>query len=153
MDYAKYECVLKKSAVHESERKYTCDKPDEVVNFLRNYTDLAQYPDEHVFVVFLDCKKKIVGYSDVSYGCRTHACCNPSSVFRNAILLNADGIILAHNHPSGDTTPSGPDMDLTKQIADAGEIIGISLIDHIILCDENYVSFLERGLMSKTEKH
>ena len=69
----------------------------------------------------------------------------PPSVFEAAILANAASIVLAHNHPSGDSEPSPDDMTLTRRLVEAGRLIGVDVLDHVVIGDGRYVSFRERG--------
>ena len=153
MTYAKYECILKQAEVHEDICSYTITQPDAVIDFLRRFTDLADYPEEHVYVLFLNTKQNIVGYTEVGIGGRAAVQVEISAVFRNAILLGANGIVLAHNHPSGDPTPSSDDINLTNRVAKAGKIIGVQLFDHIILCRDGSTSLKEIDLMPNLEKY
>jgi DNA repair protein RadC len=73
---------------------------------------------------------------------------HPREVFRAAVAEASSAVILVHNHPSGDPTPSSEDRDVTRQLADAGRIIGIPVVDHLIVGDARYVSFVEAGLLS-----
>jgi DNA repair protein RadC len=73
---------------------------------------------------------------------------HPREVFRAAIIESAAAVILVHNHPSGDPTPSREDREVTDQMAEAGRLIGISVLDHIVIGDGRYVSFVELGLLT-----
>jgi DNA repair protein RadC len=129
----------------------------------------VQYPDEHVLhpeiaarlaagyinnldretmiVMALNTRNRIIGVNTVSIGTLDSALCHPREVFKFAILANANQIMLAHNHPSGDTTPSSDDIELTKRLVKAGELIGIELTDHVIIgFDGDYLSMREKGL-------
>ena len=72
---------------------------------------------------------------------------HPREVFEEAITRRASSILLVHNHPSGDTTASKKDLDLTARLVDAGRLLGIAVLDHIIICSESFLSFKEQGLM------
>lgn len=81
---------------------------------------------------------------------QTSSLVHPREVFKAAILANSDGIILSHNHPTGDPTPSREDMEVTKRLVEAGGIVGIEVIDHVVIGDNGkYVSFKERGIFDK----
>ena len=73
---------------------------------------------------------------------------HPREVFKAAMLANAAAIVLAHNHPSGDPTPSPDDMALTRRLVDAGRLIGVDVLDHIVIGDGRHVSFRERGWLA-----
>lgn len=104
-------------------------------------------PVEQMHVIMLDVKNKIIGISQVSGGTINACIVSPRDIFQRALLVNAANIILAHNHPSGDPTPSIEDITVTKSIDDAGKIMGINLIDHIIIGEEKYVSLKEKGVI------
>ena len=104
---------------------------------------------EEVFAMLaLDIKNKLIGVFEVSVGNLTSSLVKPREVFKRAISLNGAGIILAHNHPSGDSQPSEDDIKLTKNLVEAGEIVDIEIIDHLVIGDEaKYVSMKEEALI------
>ena len=114
---------------------------------------LAQYLDgvdrEHFVVLLLDQKNKIIGIHTVSTGSLTASVVHPREVFKAAILSNAAAIVTGHNHPSGDPQPSREDRGLTDRLAQAGTLLGIALLDHIIIGDgtSTYFSFADEGLL------
>lgn len=83
----------------------------------------------------------------VSIGSLNQSIVHPRSVFQTACLSNAAALILIHQHPSGDPSPSSEDISITRRLKEAGEIMGIKVLDHIIIGDGEYVSFVERGLV------
>ena len=111
--------------------------------------DFLAYSDrEKVVAICLDVKNQPTAISTISMGTLNSSLVHPREVFKTAILSNAAGFILAHNHPSGDLTPSKDDMTATKRLQEVGELIGIDLLDHIIVGDgKRYTSFREQGLM------
>ena len=100
---------------------------------------------EHFLVVGLDAKHRVIGLNLVSVGSLSLAIVHPREVFKPLILMNASAWICAHNHPSGDVTPSSEDRVLTKRLREAGELLGITLLDHLILANENSYSFADQG--------
>lgn len=100
---------------------------------------------EQFLVACLDAKHAIIGVNVVSIGSLTLSIVHPREVFKPAILLNAHALIAAHNHPSGDPSPSAEDRTLTARLRQAGELIGIALLDHIILGDDRLYSFADFG--------
>ncbi|BFU96776.1 MAG: DNA repair protein RadC [Nitrospira sp.] len=100
---------------------------------------------EQFLVCGLDAKHGIIGVNVVSIGSLTLAIVHPREVFKPLILMNACAWLCAHNHPSGDVTPSLEDRVLTKRLREAGELLGISLLDHLILANENKYSFADQG--------
>jgi DNA repair protein RadC len=111
-------------------------------------TFLALLNDEPAEVFGLLCvsvKRRVIAYHEVSRGALDATTVHPREVFKAALLANAFGIIVGHNHPSGDPEPSAGDIVLTRRLVAAGELIGIPLFDHIVVSDGRYVSFLETG--------
>jgi len=117
----------------------------DIVKQSGDYKDL----DKEVFVVyFLDTKNKIMKREIISMGILDASIIHPREVFRGAILFSASKIILSHNHPSGDCTPSNEDIQITKKLKEAGEMVGIAVIDHVIIGSENkYWSAAEEGII------
>jgi DNA repair protein RadC len=102
---------------------------------------------ENTVVAFLDRKGNLLGLNTVSVGGLHSSIVHPREVFKPAIIMGAASVILCHNHPSGDTTPSKEDIDITRRLINAGEIIGIQILDHVIVGDDNYYSLKEHGLI------
>lgn len=102
---------------------------------------------EHFLVVGLDAKHAVIGVNTVSIGSVTLSIVHPREVFKPAILMNASAVLLAHNHPSGDPTPSSEDRALTRRLKDAGELLGITILDHVVLGDGQYYSFADHGAL------
>jgi DNA repair protein RadC len=104
---------------------------------------------KEIFIVFhLDTKNQIIKREIISIGTLNSSLVHPREVFRNAIISNVDSIILAHNHPSGDATPSEEDNEITKQLVKAGDILGIRVLDHVIVGTKNeHTSMRENELM------
>jgi DNA repair protein RadC len=104
---------------------------------------------EHFMVAMLDQKNKVIGINTVSMGSLTASVVHPREVLKPAILSNAAALVCCHNHPSGAPQPSQEDRALTKRLVDAGKLLGIAVLDHIILGDgtETYFSFADEGLL------
>ena len=100
---------------------------------------------EQFAVCCLDAKHAIIGVNIVSIGTLTLSLVHPREVFKPAILMNASALIGVHNHPSGDPTPSPEDRTLTARLRQAGELLGIALLDHLILGEEQVYSFADQG--------
>ena len=102
---------------------------------------------EHFKLVLLNTRNKIIDISTISVGTLNASLVHPREVFKTAIARSASSIILVHNHPSDDPEPSDDDITLTRRLADAGRLMGIEVLDHIILTRNGYTSFKERGLL------
>jgi len=102
-------------------------------------------PRESLFVLHLDTKNRVMGVEQVFAGAGNTTYLTVADVFRGALVGGAQAIILAHNHPSGDPTPSPEDITITRQINQAGSMLGVELLDHIVFSDTRYVSLKERG--------
>jgi DNA repair protein RadC len=100
---------------------------------------------EKFVVVLLDTKHRAIGVNTVSVGSLTASIVSPREVFKPAIVGNAAALLLAHNHPSGDPSPSAEDIELTKRLRDAGELLGIRVLDHVILGDGKHYGFVDAG--------
>lgn len=102
---------------------------------------------EHFICLFLDTKNQIIAQETLSMGSLNASIVHPREVFRAAIKCSSASIVCAHNHPSGDPSPSPEDITLTARLVQAGEIVGIDVLDHLIIGDGRYVSLKEKGLM------
>ncbi len=108
---------------------------------------LMKETKEMFITLHLDGKNRIICMDVVSIGSLNQSIVHMRSVFMTACLSSAAAIICVHNHPSGDPTPSSEDIAITKRLSEAGELMGIRLLDHIIVGDGTYLSFTERGLL------
>ncbi|SHG17106.1 DNA repair protein radc [Fodinibius roseus] len=122
--------------------------PDEAEQVLRQVwnNDHIQLREEFV-VLLLNNNKHCIGWSKISSGGTTATIVDPSAIFQVALLANATSIVVAHNHPSGNLDPSKADKTLTQRIKKSGDMLGITLEDHIILTADGYVSFRAKGLL------
>jgi DNA repair protein RadC len=102
---------------------------------------------EHFQVVLLDTKHKLMGIEEISIGSLNSSLIHPREVFRPAIQKACACVILIHNHPSGDPTPSREDLDVTRRLCEAGRLVGIEVLDHVIIGDGKFISFREKGLL------
>lgn len=102
---------------------------------------------EHFWRIDLDARNRVLGYETVSIGTLTASLVHPREVFVGALLCKSAGVILAHNHPSGEIAPSPEDKETTRRLVKAGELLGVPVQDHIILGGDKYFSFKEGGLL------
>jgi DNA repair protein RadC len=108
---------------------------------------LMKETKEMFITLHLDGKNRIICMDLVSIGTLNQSIVHPRSVFQTACLSNAAAILCVHQHPTGDPSPSSEDISITRRLKEAGEIMGIRLLDHIIVGDGEYLSFVERGLL------
>lgn len=118
--------------------------PIDVLPLIRHYSDRKQ---EHFFCLSLNGANEVITTRVVSIGLVNKTQVHPREVFADPITDRASAVILAHNHPSGDLTPSKEDISLTRQLKEAGETLGIALLDHIIFSRKGHYSFLEHGCL------
>jgi DNA repair protein RadC len=120
--------------------------PGEVANFLME--EMRFYNKEYFKIVLLNTKNQLISLEDISVGSLNASIVHPREIFHYPIKKSAAAIILVHNHPSGDPTPSREDLEVTKRLVEAGEILGIKVLDHIIVGEGRHLSFKEKGLIS-----
>ncbi|GKU79431.1 DNA repair protein RadC [Paenibacillus sp. L3-i20] len=129
----------------QTQDQVTIRSPKDAFDFLE--PDFRYSTKEHFTCLFLNTKNRVIFKEIISIGSLNAAIVHPREVFRAAIKRCSASLICSHNHPSGDSTPSHEDVELTKRLVSAGEIIGIEVLDHIIIGGNSYVSLKERGLM------
>lgn len=123
----------------------TISSPRDVADLL--FEQLRYLQKEHFVCLFLNTKNHVIGQETLSIGSLNAAIVHPREVFRAAIKCSSASIICAHNHPSGDPAPSPEDIQLTRRLMEAGSIVGIEVLDHIVIGDGKYVSLKEQGLI------
>src|SRR5690606_4563191 len=120
--------------------------PDDAAEIINKVLDLENMPVEHFGILTLNTKNEVAGAHILGVGTLKQAIATPREVFKAALKNNAISVILTHNHPSGDTTPSREDISLTERMVEAGKIIGIDVMDHIIIGYHTYYSLKSNGL-------
>ncbi|MFC5529284.1 RadC family protein [Cohnella yongneupensis] len=123
--------------------KITC--PQDAASLLME--ELRHLKEEHFVCLFLNTKNQVIGRQTLSIGSLNASIVHPRELFRAAIRRSSASILCAHNHPSGDPTPSPEDIALTKRLAEAGELLGIELLDHLVIGDNRYISLKETGCL------
>ncbi len=139
--------VLVKEKVGKYELPRKTKNPEEAYNAIKIITNVQEEAQEVFGILILNTKNKIVAVHEISRGTLNSSTVHPREVFKPAVLHNAAAIICFHNHPSGDPEPSKEDIEITKRLVEAGEIMGIEILDHIIVGDDGYTSLKERGVM------
>lgn len=131
--------VKEKSENYYVNEKIVC--PEDIRNIGTQVLELHTYAEEAFAIMTLDTKHKINGVFIVSHGSLNASIVHPREVFKRALMQNASAIALMHNHPSGDTKPSGEDINITKRLKEAGTLLGVNVLDHVILGDDEYSYF------------
>ena len=137
--------LLKENIEIEKERvkKNAITSPSEIVKFIQ--AEIEDYSKEHFFVISFDVRNRILGIDKTSEGILSASLVHPRETYESAIRRHAAQIIVAHNHPSGDCEPSEDDVRITKRLYEAGKIMGIELLDHIVVTKDNYTSLKDRN--------
>ncbi len=144
----KIKCISelsKRLSKASAELNLQIDRPQTVANYYME--ELRHVETEHILLVMLDNKNRIINDCIISQGTVNSSLLSPREIFLLALQNKAVYILLLHNHPSGDPTPSKQDIHITKRIMDVSKLIGIPLIDHIIIGDNKYMSFKEADLL------
>lgn len=110
-------------------------------------SEMRHLPREEMRIIMLDVRNRVIRISRIAEGGLSNSVIYPRDLFREAIKANAAGLIIAHNHPSGDAAPSREDMETTRRLAEAGEMMGVKVVDHIILATGGSISFKQSGLI------
>jgi DNA repair protein RadC len=140
-----YKVMLVHDANVEISEKYI-RSPEDAVRIVVEY--LRGVDREHFIGLYLNSANRLIGMHTISMGILNSSLVHPREVYKLAYMMSAASVIVSHNHPSGNVEPSGEDIAITKQLVEAGKILGIPLHDHIIVTERNgFVSFAERGLL------
>ncbi|WP_461207233.1 RadC family protein [Clostridium sp. DL1XJH146] len=137
--------LTKRFGTFRSGDEYKINSPSDAANMLME--DMRYLKEEHLKVVMLNTKNIVISVKDVSVGSLNSSIVHPREVFSEAIKRLSASIIVCHNHPSGDPTPSKEDIDVTYRLDKSSKILGIDLLDHLIIGDGKYVSLKERGIL------
>jgi DNA repair protein RadC len=125
----------------------TLPKIESVKDVVAQFSYLREKQREHLTALYLNARNEVVFKKHLFVGTLDANICHPREIFKYAIENNAASVILVHNHPSGDPEPSKADLEITKRIQEAGKIMGIDLLDHIIISKNKIFSFKEKGLI------
>jgi DNA repair protein RadC len=126
-------------------KDFDIKNPESVVKAIR--ASIKDKAKEHFKLILLNPRNKIISISTISIGTLNASLVHPREVFKDAIVHSAASVVLAHNHPSGDPEPSEDDITITKRLIEAGKILGVEVIDHIIVGKNGFFSFKEKGLI------
>lgn len=123
------------------------DKPENTYEVMKNVFCLHESAEEMVYMICVNARNIPTAFFLISKGTVNATLISPREVFIQALLSSAVGIILCHNHPAGDTSPSRNDIMLTQKIKNLGELLNVKLLDHIIIGTDSYFSFWEKGML------
>ncbi len=140
------EARYRKEVVREDAPAWVSKRFTSASQVYEMFLDLRQEAKEHFIALHLDGKNRIACLDRVSVGSLNQSIVHPRELFKTALLSSAAAILLIHNHPTGDPTPSSEDLEVTRRIKEAGDLLGIKVLDHIIIGD-SYLSFAEQGLI------
>ena len=124
---------------------FVCRNPEEIASYYME--EMRHMEQEHLKVLVLNTKNVLLKAIDISVGTVNASLATPREIFIEALKFRGTGVILLHNHPSGDPTPSNEDCLFTRRVEEAGKLMGVPLLDHIIIGDNSYVSLKERGML------
>jgi DNA repair protein RadC len=141
---ASFELGRRQDVVDEPSR-YELTSPQNVVKSVR--ASIEDKAKEHFKLVLLNVRNSILDISTISVGTVNASLVHPREVFKKAIAHGASSVVLAHNHPSGNAEPSEDDVKLTRRLVEAGKLLGIEVLDHVIITATGYTSFKESGLL------
>lgn len=125
--------------------EYKITKPDDAADLVMK--DMRHLKQEHLKVIMLNTKNVVIFIKDVSVGSLNSSIVHPREVFCDAIRKSSASIIICHNHPSGDPTPSNEDINITHRLEECGKLLGINLLDHIIIGNGNFISLKQKGIL------
>ena len=156
MRVVKYKTKLteKQRVVLEKEISVYCpeidrrmNSPEKIFKLATDYLRMHELPEEYMYMVCMNTKLDMIGVFEISHGNVNSSIVGTREVFQKALLANAVSIVVIHNHPSGDHNPSREDVEVTKRLIEAGNIVGIQLLDHIIIGRPRYTSLKEKGYL------
>lgn len=156
MRVVKYRTKLNEQqrAVLEKEHSVNCpeidrkmNSPEKAVSLAKYYLRLPEQTEEYLYMVCMNVKLEAIGIFELSHGNVNSSIVSVREMFQKALLANAVSIIVMHNHPSGDPTPSREDIQVTKRMVEAGDLLGVQVIDHIIVGRPGFSSLKEKGYL------
>lgn len=135
--------VRERSVLYEGRKIST---PDDAIRLAKDFIEDIENLDREVFIcIYNNTKNEPTAFEVISTGSLNASIVHPREVMKSAILSNSNSMIFLHNHPSGDPTPSDEDKTITQRLKEAGELLGIRVLDHIVVGSEKYYSFKEEG--------
>jgi len=130
---------------YKPEKTYIIRSPEDGADYVME--EMRNLNQEHLVVLFLNTKNQIIHRETIFIGSLNASIVHPREIYREAVKRSAASIICAHNHPSGDPTPSQEDIHVTRRLVEAGKIMGIELLDHLVIGDHSFTSLKEKGYL------
>lgn len=135
----------KECSVNYPELDRKMNSPEKIVKLARDYLHIHEETEEYLYMFCMNTKLDLIGVFELSHGNVNSSVFSVREIFQKALLANAVSIILLHNHPSGDCTPSRQDIEATKRAVEAGDILGVDVLDHLIVGRPMFTSLKEKG--------
>ena len=142
---AAFELNKRVESSSNEDKRTIVKSPEDAIKSVKS--QLKGKKKEHFMVLALDTRNHLIGTQTISIGSLDSSIVHPREVFKEAISSSAASVIFVHNHPSGDPAPSDDDIKLTKRLVEVGEIMGIEVLDHIIVCDKDHLSMKGKKLL------
>lgn len=156
MNITKYKTVLNEDRIQilvkESAKRYDTQQfnsSESIVKMMNSVYSANIQTEEYAWIVAMGNKNNIKGIFEISHGTMDSSLINPREIFSKILLIGAASFVFVHNHPSGDSTPSKADADVTERLSVGAKLLGINMLDHIIIgsSDSDYTSFAQKNLM------
>jgi DNA repair protein RadC len=146
-DFKSLQCRVYLKWDNENHEIYTINEPAHAYQLVKE--ELGSSDRERFVSILLTTRNTVIGVETVSVGTLSNCLISPRELLKSALISNAHGLILAHNHPSGDLTPSEEDIRSTRMIVQAGDLMGIKILDHLIIGRDGFKSLKEMGVLKK----
>ena len=130
---------------YKPDERFTVRSPEDGADYVME--DMRSLKQEHLVVMFLNTKNQIIHRQTIFVGSLNASIVHPREIYREAVRRSAASIICAHNHPSGDPSPSQEDIHVTRRLVEAGKIMGIEMLDHLVIGDNKFISLKEKGYL------
>ena len=140
------DCVIREVRINYQptrEAPFKVSSPETVARFARNA--MSDNSREHALALYLDGAHQVTAYATISIGSANNASIHPREIFQRAVVVGAVSLVLVHNHPSGQLQPSAEDNAITERLSEAGKLLGIRLLDHVIVTQEGHYSMRDQG--------
>lgn len=137
--------LVKEKGFNYPEQK-RLDSPGKIAHFLKKTFDVGNLAEEYFYMLAFDIRCNLLGIFEIAHGSSSEIMVTPREIYQRALIVGANHIVIVHNHPSGDISPSREDILFTERITKVGKLLGLKLMDHIITGD-GYLSFYEENLL------